>query len=919
LAKTLKIAVDNTAPITSLNPSGNYYIPHFGDNAGDLYAPLNFFYKLSAYDPTVNNVSSGLLLSEYRIIELEYFGTKPLEPAPSQLNGKFVPFNYENQFSSFTLNEGISRVDYRSRDNVLNLELTKTATIYTDATAPISNVVFLGTYAVRSDGIIINSSSPLTIAAEDPLVKGVASGVKASYFIEDANEILTKEYEPPSGGGARIIAYHVPRTKPDGYINLAGFSVDNVGNNEPAFTREVVLDNTPPRVFIISPSTSVSNTGVCKLVYGTSVKIIGTITDKGEHTGGVEFDHFSSYTLEYGWGSEPLSYQVITTSAPEKSLTEQVLGIWDTTGLAEGIYTLRARARDCLGNESAASVQVIVSEPQLVLSLGSRGKGKGEFNNPSYIAIDSRNGDFWVSDTNNDRLQKFDSSGTYILEISEWETGGKGKNKANSRSRAPKTDTFNKPTGLAVDLEGNLWACDRNNDRVLKFSSTGGYISALEADLNKPHGISTDKENNLWVADRNNDQIKKFSSEGELILTIDTGIGADLNKPQGAIAIDELNRVYVTDRNTGRVLIYDSSGTFIRQLGGDCPGSETGCFNKPDGIAASALAYAYVADSNNSRIVKFDPYGNAILTFNKARNDSETLNHPAGVAIDSEGNLFVVDANNSKVRKFAAEGELLVIASQESEEGTKSKKTKKLVSRNEGGTVRHPKGIEVRINKNSLTSDTEITIETGIPAPESKGFRHLGNLSRNMQSVAGAVEFGPEGTVFSEPVEITLPYDSQKLRGVNEKDLKVYYFNPATGLWEEMPTTLNTYLKIAKTYTTHFSIYDVMAPVIPQSDFKFGEVYVFPNPAVGSQKPTFHIEVGIADRVKIRVYTVSGRFAHEHTIRGMPQVVDDGSGAQYAYEYTWDEEIPSGIYYYCIEAWKEGQKMRKTGKFAIIR
>ncbi|MBI4655891.1 MAG: VCBS repeat-containing protein [Elusimicrobia bacterium] len=921
--KTIEIHVDASPPITSLIPSGTvgtdrqYYIPKTGDNAGDFYAPLWFSYKLSAYDPVVKEVSSGMFFSEYRTIELNYFGTKPLEPSPQDLRKQFLPFNYENSNSSFFLTEGIQRVDYRSRDNMLNLELTKTTTIWVDATPPVSQIVFLSTPAFHLDGLVLSSNLPMTISSEDPIIKGVASGVGASYFLENNTKILTyTQYPVPN-----TLPYYLSATIPDGYIEIKGYSIDNVGNNETPFIKPVVLDNTAPDAFIISPSTSINNAGLCKLIYGPNIKIIGTVTDRGERIEArgerVEFDHFSQYTLEYGWGAEPSAYQVITTSSPEQSLTEQVLGIWNMTGLSEGVYTLRLRAKDCAGNESITSIQAIISGPKLILSLGQKGNGPGEFNNPSYIAIEKspsnpplgkgETGGFWVSDTNNDRIQKFDSSGTYITEISAWETEeGEGKGK--------KTKKFNKPTGVAVDDQENLWVADRNNDRVIKFSSTGAYITSLNAQFNKPHGLAIDSGNNLWVADRNNDEVKKFSPEGNLLLTINTGIDLDFNKPHGAIAVDELNQVYITDRNNDRVLIYDSSGNFIRQLG------DSNQFNKPDGIFTNALAYVYVTDSNNSRIQKFDPYGNAILVFDKGTNETETLNHPAGVTIDAEGNLFVVDSNNSKVKKYAADGELIVIASQgEKQEG---EKVTKLVKKSEGGAIHHAKGIKADIPQDSLAADTEITVTSNRPIPKTSGVKRLSTSSlnqRELKIIAEPVEFGPEGTVFSLPVQIALPYNPAKLDGADENEIRICWYNQTTNQWEEMQTTVDKILKLAKAWTNHFSIYTVMVLDMPGEEFQMGEVYVFPNPAKDLEKPTFHIETGIADRVKIIVYTVSGRLAHEYTITGMPQAIDDGNGLSYAYEYTWTENIPSGVYYYLIETEKSDQKLKTKGKFAVIR
>jgi len=105
----------------------------------------------------------------------------------------------------------------------------------------------------------------------------------------------------------------------------------------------------------------------------------------------------------------------------------------------------------------------------------------------------------------------------------------------------------------------------------------------------------------------------------------------------------------------------------------------------------------------------------------------------------------------------------------------------------------------------------------------------------------------------------------------------------------------------------------------PDPAFRLGEVYVYPNPALRGAAPVLHIETGIADSVKITIYTVSGRPAHEHTLTGMPVALDDGNGLSYAYEYVWRDSIPSGVYYYHIEAEKGGQKIRKSGKFAVVR
>ena len=55
------------------------------------------------------------------------------------------------------------------------------------------------------------------------------------------------------------------------------------------------------------------------------------------------------------------------------------------------------------------------------------------------------------------------------------------------------------------------------------------------------------------------------------------------------------------------------------------------------------------------------------------------------------------------------------------------------------------------------------------------------------------------------------------------------------------------------------------------------------------------VAVGVADKVTIRIYDISGHQVSEATLDAPPALIDDGSGPQYAYEYSWEGHIPSGV------------------------
>lgn len=109
------------------------------------------------------------------------------------------------------------------------------------------------------------------------------------------------------------------------------------------------------------------------------------------------------------------------------------------------------------------------------------------------------------------------------------------------------------------------------------------------------------------------------------------------------------------------------------------------------------------------------------------------------------------------------------------------------------------------------------------------------------------------------------------------------------------------------------------APLAADPGFKLGEVYCYPNPSKKTN-PSFHMETGLADKVELKVYDTAGDLVYETVLTGTPQVIDDGQGPQYAYEYLWDvRNIGSGVYIFSMTAKKGDKTLRKSGRCAVIK
>ncbi|GEM_PF-1214991 len=76
------------------------------------------------------------------------------------------------------------------------------------------------------------------------------------------------------------------------------------------------------------------------------------------------------------------------------------------------------------------------------------------FNNPTDLAVDKRNGDIYVVDTGNNRIQRFNSEGSFLSEFGQF---------------GSENGSFNSPWGIAVDNQGFVYIADSNNKRIQKF------------------------------------------------------------------------------------------------------------------------------------------------------------------------------------------------------------------------------------------------------------------------------------------------------------------------------------------------------------------------------------------------------------------------------------------------------------------
>jgi DNA-binding beta-propeller fold protein YncE len=84
------------------------------------------------------------------------------------------------------------------------------------------------------------------------------------------------------------------------------------------------------------------------------------------------------------------------------------------------------------------------------------------------------------------------------------------------------------------------------------------------------------------------------------------------------------------------------------------PGSGSGRFQYPWGVATDAAGIVYVADVENNRIQKFTATGTYVCQWGSLGSGDGRFNGPLGVATDATGDVYVTDRVNQRIQNFRA-------------------------------------------------------------------------------------------------------------------------------------------------------------------------------------------------------------------------------------------------------------------------
>jgi len=262
----------------------------------------------------------------------------------------------------------------------------------------------------------------------------------------------------------------------------------------------------------------------------------------------------------------------------------------------------------------------------------------GHFSHPQFIAVGD-DGNIYVSDLGNKRVQKFSSNGEYIT---EWGKSGK------------QSGEFHYPSGIAVS-DDSVFVADRDLNRIQKFSLDGEFITEWgekgkhDGQLFFPNGIAVNN-GTVYVADTGNQRIQIFSTDGEFISSFgSSGLGEGQFLTVVGIDIDADGNVYVTDKGNSKIEKFDANGELIKSF----PFHSPNYAFSPEAIAVDPAGEMFIVNSANDRILHLSQDSNLKLNvFDQIGPYTDSFDILTDITIGINGELLVVDSANHRIQSF---------------------------------------------------------------------------------------------------------------------------------------------------------------------------------------------------------------------------------------------------------------------------